>query len=365
MNIENIKKDCRYFRGDIPCKPHKNYGVHCVDENNKPCSNYSPFKEKILIIKLGAIGDVIRTTPLLTKLKQEYPEGKIYWMTLSPAILPAEVDVSLKFNFENALYVQSFEFDLAINLDKDKEACALLQNIKAKVKKGYYLKDGLPCPINEEAVLKFLTGLFDDVNKANTKSYPEEIFEICGYKFSGEKYILAPHNEYAEDWTEIDRTKKIVGFNTGCGGRWTSRLWAEERWADLARLLLKAGYEVIFLGGEQEHEKNSRLAKETGGKYFGYFNLEKFVNLVNQCHLVVTGVTMGMHITIGLNKKIILFNNIFNPNEFELYGLGEIVGPSKECKCYFSASCKNDEYKCMEHIEPQRVYETVKKHLPL
>ena len=64
--------------------------------------------------------------------------------------------------------------------------------------------------------------------------------------------------------------------------------------AALAKNLLSKGYEVVFLGGEQEHEKNSRLAKASGGKYLGFFNLEKFINLVNQCDLVVTGVTMGM-----------------------------------------------------------------------
>ena len=50
------KSDCRHFLGHIPCKPHKKHNVHC---NN--CSFYEKKTGKILIIKLGAIGDVIRT----------------------------------------------------------------------------------------------------------------------------------------------------------------------------------------------------------------------------------------------------------------------------------------------------------------
>ena len=148
---------------------------------------------------------------------------------------------------------------------------------------------------------------------------------------------------------------------TGCGGRWTSRLWADENWINLAKSLILKGYEVIFLGGEQEHKKNTYFAGQTGGKYFGYFHLEKFINLVAQCDMVVTGVTMAMHITLGLGKKIVLFNNIFNPYEFELYGLGEIVQPSKECKCFYKPVCVNDEYKCMEYIEVDRVVKTIDK----
>lgn len=363
MIFQNIKTDCRHFRGDIPCRPHKNNNVHCVSESGI-CPFYDKFTEKILIIKLGAIGDVIRTTPLLTKLKSEYPGCKIYWLTLTPAILPSEVDVPLKLNFENVLYLQSFDFDLAINLDKDKEACSLINQMSAKVKKGYYLKEGLPFPLHDEAVAKYMTGLFDDLNKANSKSYPEEIFEICGYKFNGEKYILTRHPEYGNEW-QLDKTKKIIGLNTGCGGRWTSRLWPEKNWAELSTKLLNAGYEVVLLGGEQEDDKNKRLSETTGAKYFGHFSLEKFISLVDQCHLVVTGVTMAMHITIALDKKIVLFNNIFNPKEFELYGLGEIIQPSKECTCYFSSSCKNPDYKCMDHIEIDRVYATVNKLLAI
>ena len=196
----------------------------------------------------------------------------------------------------------------------------------------------------------------------NTKSYPEEIFEICGFKYSGEKYILSNFNQFKEDW-DIDKSKLVIGLNTGCGGRWTSRLWADENWVLLAKELIKKKYEVIFLGGEQEDDKNTYFAKASGGKYLGHFRLEKFINLVDQCSLVVTGVTMAMHITIGLNKKIVLFNNIFNRHEFELFGLGEIIEPERECKCFYSPTCINTEYKCMDYISVDKVLNTINKLL--
>ncbi len=63
--------------------------------------------------------------------------------------------------------------------------------------------------------------------------------------------------------------------------------------------------------------------------------MKTFINLVSNMDLVVTAVTMAMHITLGLEKKIVLFNNIFNKNEFELYGLGEIIEPENKCTCFF------------------------------
>src|SRR5574343_73614 len=72
IGIAGIKTDCIFFKGDLPCAPHKKSGVHCPD-----CPSYQPIETRILIIKLGAIGDVIRTTPLLRKIKKEYPNCKI------------------------------------------------------------------------------------------------------------------------------------------------------------------------------------------------------------------------------------------------------------------------------------------------
>lgn len=357
-----LKTDCRQFRGDVPCTPHKLYGVHCVDEKGNDCPHYDRTEGRVLIIKLGALGDVIRTTPLLHKLKEVRPRARMFWLTHTPEILPSVVDEPMGFTLKNIVALRSMQFDLLINLDKDREACALASQIAAAEKRGFLLVNGIIAPATPEAEGKFLTGIFDDLNKANTKSYPEEIFEICGFRFNGERYILDRFDSDTRPW-KINRKKKVVGLNTGCGDRWTSRLWDERNWIALARALKKKGHEVILLGGEQEHRKNLKLARASGAKYFGHFPLTQFINLVDQCDLVVTAVTMAMHITIGLGKKIVLFNNIFNRHEFELYGLGEILEPEKPCQCFFLPVCQNPNYRCMDHLKPEHVLEACERHL--
>lgn len=358
MKSENIiyLEDCRYFRGDIPCRPHKTESVHCND-----CSYYSKIAKRILIIKLGAIGDVIRTTPLLHKIKADYPDAAIWWLTYSPDVVPSIVDKVLNFNLESILMLEETKFDILINLDKDTQACALTNRIEADAIYGFVLKDGKPAPANELSVPKFLTGLFDDVNKANEKSYLEEIFEICGWKFSGEEYILETDNTI--QWTIESGGKKIVGLNTGCGDRWISRLLPDDYWVELIEMLIGGGYYPLLLGGRQEHEKNTMLSEKTGAAYLGHFSLPVFISLVNQCDAVVSAVTMGMHIAIALKKPLILMNNIFNPKEFELYGRGEIVQPDKECKCFFSPKCRNEDYFCMESLYPHIIYNALVRSL--
>ncbi len=358
-----LKTDCRHFRGDLPCRPHKQFGIHCVDERGSICPHYDRVSTRLLIIKLGALGDVIRTTPLLLPLRRAHPHAAIYWLTHTPEILPQQVDYPLGFTLQNLTLLRSLRFDAVYNLDKDPEACALCDQINARRKKGFILRKGKPAPTDRAAEHKFLTGIFDDISRANTKSYLEEVFEICGFTFAGEEYQMDPPPPQASRW-RLSPKRKVIGLNTGCGSRWTSRLWAEERWAALARRLKKSGYEVVLLGGDQEHAKNRRLAKTSGAKYFGHFPLMEFIDLVNRCDLVVTGVTMALHVAIGLRKKVVLMNNIFNKHEFELYGRGLIVEPVRPCTCFYQPTCTNPEYRCMDHLTVEQIVAACTSLLP-
>ena len=328
--------------------------MHCGE-----CQWYDPTVERILIIKLGAVGDVIRTTPILHKLKLEFPKSVIHWLTHTPEVIPEQVDYIHPWQLEDIIQLQATDFDLLINLDKDPQACALASLISAKIKRGFVLRDGKPAPVDKLAEAKFLTGIFDDLNKANLKSYLVELFEICGYRFAGEKYILSNFDHHGYEW-EIPQPKPLIGLNSGCGGRWKSRLWPEKNWETLANQLNERGFGVLLLGGAEEHDKNQRIAANCSAAYLGHYPLPQFINLVYQCDLVVTAVTMAMHIVIGLEKRLVLFNNIFNRNEFELYGLGQILEPEFECSCFYAPECPND---CMQYIYPERVLATCEQLL--
>ncbi len=351
MKKTKIKTDCKYFKGDIPCKFHKTEGVHCED-----CPHYGKLQEKILIIKLGAAGDVIRTTPILYKLREKYPNAYIVWLTLYPELVPKSyVDTVLKFSTESSLWLMANEFDFLYNLDKDKEAIALSKLIKANIKKGYSLNEYGKCvPFDENAKPKWLTGLYDDFSRKNKKSYPQEIFEILGLKYNKEKYILdLPKSEIKFN---LPKDKKIIGLNTGCGTRWLTRLWGTENWIKLADKLYDAGFYPLLLGGPTEDKLNKEIEKASKAKYLGVFPLSDFLNLVNRCSLVVTSVTMAMHIAIALEKKLVLLNNIFNKYEFELYGLGVILEPDKPCLGCYKNFCPEP---CMSTIEVNRVFNNV------
>lgn len=351
----DIRYDCRYFRGHIPCAPNKERGKIC-----HTCDEYEQVRKRILIIKLGAIGDVIRTTPLVAALRQLHPGCRVTWLTLSPDVLPRDLAEDIRKPDAFGLYVvRGGEYDIAVNLDKEPEACMLLAEVRARKKFGFTWKDSHIAPATPAAEHKLITGLFDSLSQKNTKNYLEEIFEICGLEFAGEDYAVRRDPAAEERWRKRFESrsggKKVVGLNTGCGKRWTTRLWPGDYWTELINRLIAGGYFPVLLGGRDEDEANTGYAAETGAWYPGHFSLPEFIALSASTDVVVTQVSMMMHIAIALKKQLLLMNNIFNPHEFELYGRGTIVQPETGCDCYYGAKCTRPR-RCMLDLPVDTVF---------
>jgi len=55
-------------------------------------------------------------------------------------------------------------------------------------------------------------------------------------------------------------------------------------------------------------------------------------------------------------------NNIFNPNEFDLFGKGEIIMPDKVCQCFYKGKCVLGE-SCMKDLPYDKVFAAVERVL--
>lgn len=252
------------------------------------------------------------------------------------------------------------KFNLVISLDKSLPEANLLKMVKADEVWGFVANDeGKILPANRHAENKWVTGIDDKRMAENNKHFVEELFEICGWKFENEKYCIQEPQK--TDYNLRRSGRKVIGLNTGCGERWVTRIWPTGHFEELCHLLKKQGYTVVLLGGLAEDSKNKLISKKTGAKYLGVKPLLEFVDLVSQCDVVLTSVTMALHIALALEKKVVLLNNIFPKNEFHMYGLGQILEPNISCKaCYKSTfDSKCHQYDCLGLVTPQIVLEQI------
>src|SRR5512138_2244669 len=127
-----VRYDCRWFLGHKPCR----FRRLCDG-----CPHYAPFGKRILIIKLAAMGDVLRTTPLLRGLRERNPICHITWLTESN-VVPilsgiAEIDRLLPYTPDTVLQMEVETFDELYCFDKEPRASALAMKIRAERKVGF------------------------------------------------------------------------------------------------------------------------------------------------------------------------------------------------------------------------------------
>ena len=125
---------------------------------------------KIAIIKLGALGDVVRTTPILEAIKEKYPDSEITWITEpeSKEILEGNPNINkiLTLPIEETLE----EFNVLYNFDIEDKATKLASLIKAEKKYGYFDNEGFPSSFNNGAEYYLNTVFDDELKKSNRKT---------------------------------------------------------------------------------------------------------------------------------------------------------------------------------------------------
>ena len=330
---------------------------------------------RILIVKLAAIGDVLRTTPLLSGLKRAYPRSHITWVVdreAQPLLKNnPHIDRLLPFDFSSILPLEAETFDLVIGLEKEPRGAAIVSRVKAKEKRGFALgPEGNPFPLNRSSDYAFFLGLSDELKfHQNRKTYPELIFEIAGIDHQRDEYLffLAPEDEgFAERFARKAGLKKIdrvIGLNTGAGSVFANKAWTEEGYLGLIKQLKKEpSTKVLLLGGPGEKERNRRILKKARGAVMdtGCDNtLGQFAAILNLCCLVVTGDTTAMHLAIGLKKKVIALFGPTCAQEIELYGRGEKVVSSMPCAPCYRRKCGVSP-NCMEAVTAEEVMKKIK-----
>lgn len=367
-----INTDCRYFKGEIPCRPHKEHGEHC-----ETCRYYDKIEFKILIIKLDAMGDVLRTTCILHGLKEKYPGSHITWITRKESLPLFSnndlVDSVIDCSAESFLQIQSEYYNLIVNPDASPTSGMLANIARGEIKVGFgYHEKGFAYPYNKDAQKWFEMGLFDDIKKSNSLTYQQILLNMINIRPSSYEIILKlsdDEKEFAKSFAgkhDIREKKKVIGLNTGAGKRWEHKKWTVDGFSNLISLINKNDPEIKILlyGGREEKERNAYLKSkhpyviDTGCDN----SLRDFIALITVCDLLVTGDTMALHIAAALGKKIVALMGPTSHAEIDLYGRGKKISSNINCLCCYKQTC-NVRPTCMEMIRAEDVFKAVQELL--
>jgi heptosyltransferase II len=260
----------------------------------------------ILIIKLGATGDVVRTTPLLRRLN-----GLVTWITAENNLtLLQGIDREVRcLSWENRKRVANTVYDLVINLEDDWESSRFLKELKFKQLFGAHLNGDDQLAYTSDSREWFDLSLIstygreeaDRLKLLNRRTYPELVFHGLGLGFCGEPYYLPPSLPTG--------LQGDVAISSTAGAVWPMKKWAY--FDELKRELQAMGLKVNIL--QNRPSLLEHLADVQG----------------HRC--LVSGDSLPMHLALGSGVRCVSIFTCTSPWEIYGYGLQEkVVSPFLE-----------------------------------
>jgi heptosyltransferase II len=260
----------------------------------------------ILVVKLGATGDVVRTTPLLKRL-----DAQITWLTvLKNTVLLQNLRDNLRcFSWEERQLVPNIRYDLIINLEDTLEIGLYLKTLQTAQLFGAYVDSQNNLCYTDDSRRWFDLGLIssygrqqaDRLKLLNRQTYQEMIFAGLGFHFAGETYLLPEPIE-----TKLSGDVAIAAD--------AGLIWPMKRWAyydELKQRLENHGLTVNVLPQRA--------------------SLLEHLSDVRNHYCLVGGDSLPMHFALGTAIPCVSLFTCTSP--WEIYGYGvqrQIVSPLLE-----------------------------------
>lgn len=340
--------------------------------------------DKLMVINLLYLGDLIFSLPLLKEIKKQR----------------SQVKLSLAANDNFACLLQEADFvDELVGFDKSANLFSALNSAIDLRKKNYNISlnihgnwrstllQRLACPGYRAGFDRSGQKLF----LSFTRKWQPEKYHIVDYQLQWLDYLGLEIPEKAElpelkpASSSIESVKALLAGNLSAasrkkyvilnsGGSWPSKRWSPKKFAELGRLILqetKAG--VVLTGSEEDEERNNQIIQEIlhlsannilEDKILnsaGLTSIPQLLALIDMSELVVSGDTGPVHVAALTNTPLIALFGPSSEENYRPYSSDDItrVITNKEINCRPCGehNCPEKHHNCLENISVEDVWE--------
>jgi lipopolysaccharide heptosyltransferase II len=330
-------------------------------------------KPRIIIWKLSALGDVVLSVPTLRAVRKQYPQAQI---TLAVGRAAYEVVARCPYLDGVLLYeprrhgswwglrrfvrrVQEERFDLSIDLQNSRKTHAMAWLAGIPVRIGYrrkfagLLNRGVRLPRVQLAPI----------------AHQQHLLQQAGIGTDGEALELWPSTQDVQRAQSlvppVDQRAggMLVGMHPGGSGRWQTKRWDIERWAQLGQLLQQRGVTVVVTGGPEERplgEALRRLTARAPVMLIGQTSLMELACVIRQCDVFVAHDSSSLHLAAAMGTPTIA---LFGPTDPRRHlpplFKGQVIQYPVFCSPCYSPHCRTITHACMKKISVEEVHQAV------
>jgi len=338
-------------------------------------------EKKMLVIKLGAAGDVILATPSFRMLRRRYPKAYIsllidknlaglvsasgffdevipvdrkkmsrpgYLLRLAKKLRREAFDVSVDFQNTKWTHLTAFLSGAGQRYGFARGRFKFLLN---RPDHGY---NSVEAPVKHQ---------FRILSKLGIPAY-EDTLELLPAEASEEK---------AQTWFQCASETpplKTVGLVIGSSPAWPTKRWPAEYFEELAARLCAKNIRVVLIGSPEDAE----IAKKFKGRdhknildLTGRTVLEDLVSVVKRLDVLVTGDTAPLHVAAATRTRIVSLFGPTDPRRHMPPTMDAVVLMRRlQCQPCYSGRCKNrEELACLKKISVDEVWDALMRQLSI
>ncbi len=334
--------------------------------------------EKILVIRLSSIGDIILASPLLRILREKFPRSTIDFIVKSEYAELVKHNPRLssviQLNADNGgevtrihRQIRETKYDLILDLHNSLRSRRLRSFSRArrvrvvdkrvfrramlvKLKKNYY---GHIVHVADRYI-ECAEGLgVQNDGKGLEVHVPDEIAAMTRLKLSR---------------LNLEASSRVIGIVPGA--KHFTKRWPQDRFVRFGvNASQTSSTKLLVFGGKDEadycsdlaHLINTESGSTTAVSFAGQFSLLETAVAMDACELVVTNDTGAMHLAAARKKKIVaIFGSTVQEFGFFPYAVPSIVVensslPCRPCSHLGLHACPEKHFKCMNDITSEEV----------
>lgn len=336
--------------------------------------------ERILIVKLSAIGDIIHTLPAVAALRRTYPAAWLAWIVekAGASVLRGHPDLDeliavdtrawrahwwmgLRHAWYVSRHLKQAGFDLCIDFQ------GLLKSGLFSYMSGAPVRLGFPRQMCREPLSAVFTNLHGAVAAPDMHVVDQlvELLKPIGVATTERRFTIpfteADEHFAARVWRELGLRSDVPVVMLHPGAAWETKRWGERNFARLNDALIRR-YQVrtLLTWGPGEEPLIQRVVRATAytPAIAPATTLLQLAALIMRCRAFVGGDTGPLHLAAAVGTPTVALFGPSNPRRNGPYGPGHVVLHQKlPCSNCYQRTC--DHWECLPGIEIDTVVNAV------
>lgn len=329
-----------------------------------------PGFHRVLILRFGAIGEVILTSPVIGALKGAYPDLELHFATKAAFadLLRADPRVTQVHALAPGQGVLSFGrvlrsaapdaiLDLHDKL-RSRLICQIVRGRRRVVWRKRSWRHTLPVrlglrPYHAEMLV---SDRFHRAAEALVRA-PLPRRELCCF-VSGDARRRANRLLGGRG---IDPGGILIGISPGAN--WATKRWPVERFAEIGERASSFGYQVVLTGNARERDLGRFIAARVPAAHdlTGATDLATLGAVIDRCTVFVANDSGPMHLARALGVPTVAIFGSTDPGQFDFTGHRFLFAGTACAPCHFYGRrrCPQGHFDCMGAVETSAVWQAI------